>query len=338
MNIEKVIDPEFRSFIELSPSDREARDRLNAHLNNGDCEALRSLLEKQRREHNCHLSKLKPEFPNIGVENRLITGPADHPELAVTLYTPINHDAKNCLPVLLYLHGGGFFSDPPDDIICSNIVEQVGCVVVSVAYRLAPEHPYPAAVEDCYAALQWLEGNASSLGIDPDRIAVGGHSAGGCLAAAVTLMARDLGGPELVYQLLIYPALDNRLLTYRGLPWASPTLLNREHILACWQAYLGKDHDGEVPSYAAPAQADNLSGLPSAYILVADLDSVRDGAIAYSLRLNQSGVSSELHIYSGAMHAFDVIARDAGLSQRAIDNYTGALKAAFGNPIKSSSM
>lgn len=338
MNIEKMIDPEFKQFVDLSPSEREARDELNTYLKNGDSKALRSLIEKQRCEYNRQPSKAKPSFPGIGVESRLIAGPADNPELALTLYTPAKRDMKNRLPVLLYFHGGGFFTDSADDVICSNIAEQVGCVVVSVSYRLAPEHPYPAAVEDCYAALLWLERSANSLGIDQYRIAVGGHSAGGCLAAAVTLMARDRGGPELIYQMLIYPALDNRLLTYSGLPWVSPKLLNREHILACWQAYLGKDHDGEVSPYAAPAREENLSGLPSAYILVADLDSVRDGAVDYSLRLNQSGVSSELHIYSGAIHAFDVISRDAVLSQRAIDNYIGALRSAFENAIKCNPM
>jgi acetyl esterase/lipase len=209
-------------------------------------------------------------------------------------------------------------------------VTAVPCVVVSVEYRLAPEHPHPAPVEDCYAALLWLGQNAASLGVDRSRLAVGGESSGGCLAAATALLARDRGGPSLSFQLLIYPMLDDRC--------SSPSLREGMELGVweaddnerAWQALLGERAGGDdVAPFAAPARAVDLAGLPPAYIDVGELDVLRDEVVDYAARLNQHGVSTELHVYPGAYHGWDVLSPDATISRRAVAERQAALRTAL---------
>ena len=207
---------------------------------------------------------------------------------------------------------------------------QLGCVVVSVEYRLAPEHPHPAPVEDCYAGLVWTAKNAAELGIDPDRLAVGGLSAGGGLAAGTVLLARDRGGPALAFQLLVCPMLDDRNVTPSSHEFAEAVVWNRAANLFGWTALLG-DAAGtdEVSPYAAPARATDLSGLPPAYIDVGELEVFRDECVDYAQRLVQAGVSTEFHLYPGAFHGFDGMIPDAEISRRAAAERVVALRRAL---------
>lgn len=198
-----------------------------------------------------------------------------------------------------------FWGQPSgDDALCESFVIAANCVVVSPDYRLAPEHPYPAAVEDSFAALVWLADPGNDLQIDGARIAVGGASAGGGLAAALALMARDKGGPALCFQLPLYPMLDDRNITPSSYEVTHPAVWNRANNLAAWEMYLGGPAGGaDTSPYAAPGRADQLAGLPPAYTCVGQLDPFRDETIDYVARLAQAGVEVEFHLYPGAIMA-----------------------------------
>jgi acetyl esterase/lipase len=210
---------------------------------------------------------------------------------------------------------------------CLHIAEEVSCVVVSVDYRLAPEHAFPAAPEDCYAALKWMAAHSEELGIDPSHIGVRGGSAGGGLCAAVALMARDRKEVKLIFQMPLYGCLDDRHVTPSSHQMATEDMIwGRPASLRGWQAYLGEDHQGEVSPYAAPIRAEDLSGLPPAFMMIGELDLMRDENIEYAMRLMQAGVPTELHVYPGAFHGFEGLAANAKVSIRAINEYTEALK------------
>jgi acetyl esterase/lipase len=198
----------------------------------------------------------------------------------------------------------------------------LSAVVVSVDYRLAPEHPFPAGVDDCYLALEWVSTHADELGIDPDRIAVGGSSSGGATAAGVTLMARDRGGPAIAFQLLVYPVIDDRLDTPSMRACIDTPLFARHDAELMWSYYLGSE-PSEVSPYAAPGRATDLAGLPPAYVCVAEFDPLRDEGIAYAQRLVGAGVSTELHLYPGTFHGFDAL--PSAVTIRALDEQTAAL-------------
>jgi acetyl esterase/lipase len=185
---------------------------------------------------------------------------------------------------------------------CQRVAGEIGAVVVATSYRLAPENPFPAGVEDCYASLCWTAANAEELGIDPDRLAIAGQSAGGGLAAACALMARDRGGPKLCFQLLEIPELDDRLETPSMLAFDDTPLWNRPNAVWSWKHYLGPDHKGEVSPYAAPSREQDLSGLPPAYVSTMEFDPLRDEGILYALGMLQAGVSVELHSLPGTFH------------------------------------
>ncbi len=197
-----------------------------------------------------------------------------------------------------------------------RIALDAGVVVVSVDYRLAPEHPFPAGVEDCYAGLVWVHANASDLGVDPARIAVMGGSAGGALAAAVALMARDRGGPPICFQALQIPVTDDRLTTWSAQNFRDTPMFNRPGAEHMWENYLGAGYEGrETSPYAAPNRAADLSGLPPAYVQTMDLDPLRDEGIEYAYRLMTAGVSVELHAYPGTFHGSG-LATNASVSKR----------------------
>jgi acetyl esterase len=237
------------------------------------------------------------------VEDRLIRGPAS--ELPVRIYTPAGVE-QGPLPALVYLHGGGWVlgSIESHDPVCRALANHARCLVVSVGYRLAPEHPFPAAPEDCYAATCWVAEHAREIKADPARIAVGGDSSGGNLAAAVTLMARDRQGPALCYQVLIYAETDYyepgtvSYTTYR-----EGYGLTREEMIWFWDQYLARPED-RVHPYAAPLRATDLSNLPPALIITAEYDPVRDEAEHYARRLQQAGVPVQLSRYAGMIHGF----------------------------------
>ena len=216
------------------------------------------------------------------------------------------------------MHGGGYIfgSYDAEDGRFDDWVQQFGCAGASIEYRLAPEEPYPAAVEDSYAALKWLHEHASELGVDAGRIGIGGASAGAGLAAGLALLVRDRAEFEVAFQLLIYPMLDDRQATTSS-GWEVPVWGPAANTLG-WRAYLGGLYGSdEVPAYAAPARAASLEGLPPALIAVGTLDGFVDEDIEYAKRLNHAGVPVELHVYPGGAHGFDSMAAGTTLGRRA---------------------
>jgi acetyl esterase len=262
----------------------------------------------------------------------LPTGPAPHEDAleiadlrlpdgpAVRTYRPVA--AAGDLPGLLYLHGGGFCLGSIDTEHggAVQLALALNAVVVSVEYRLAPEHPYPAGLDDCYAALLAL---AVMAGVDADRLGVHGQSAGGGLAAAVALRARDHGGPQLVVQSLGIPELDDRLETASMRAFLDTPMWSRRQAVASWQHYLG---GSAADGYAAPARMAELSGLPPAYVTTMELDPLRDEGIRYAMRLLEAGVSVELHSFPGTFHG-SALATTAAVSKRITRELLTALSA-----------
>ncbi|MEU8252067.1 alpha/beta hydrolase [Nonomuraea sp. NPDC048916] len=220
---------------------------------------------------------------------------------------------------IVYLHGGGFVMGDADGdpVLPAGLAEATGALVLSVDYRLAPEHPYPAAVDDGWAVLRHVTEHAADLGVDPARVAVAGASAGACLAAALALKARDLGGPRIAAQLLDIPALDDRAITPSSRLEDSP-LWTRANLLDSWRHYLRDLPPGQAVSpYAAPARAVELSGLPPAYVSVCALDPLRDEGVAYAQRLTDAGVPTELRLYPGTFHGAVSTFPDTSVTRRA---------------------
>lgn len=261
------------------------------------------------------------------VKNRTIRTPVG--DIPIRIYTPKGNAP---MPVLVYFHGGGWVLGDLDaaDSICWNISLKAECVVVSVDYRLAPEHKFPAALEDAYAALKWVVANAIELHIDPARVGVGGDSAGGNIAAAVALMARDKGEPKLVYQLLIYPVIQNNFDTESYLKYGSGFGLTREEMIWFWQHYLADEADAQN-HYASPILAEKLSNLPPALIITGECDVLRDEALAYGEKLQAAGVSVKLWEGEGMIHSFVGMAQVLDRGKDAIAYITTQLRQAFGN-------
>ena len=263
---------------------------------------------------------------HIEVRDTTVPGAAGDPEVPVRLYEPAGREGA--VPGLLYLHGGGFFLGTLDMFHGSvlRLADELGVVIVSVDYRLAPEHPFPAPVEDCYAALAWTAANAAELGIDLTRLGVTGESAGGGLAAAVALMARDRGGPELCFQYLSIPELDDRLDTPSMHEYTGTPMWNRPNAIYSWTSYLGAEPGGaDVSPYAAPARAADLSGLPPTCVTAAQFDPLRDEGIHYAQRLLLAGVPTELHAFPGTFHGSAII-QDAAISRRMLADEVSALR------------
>ncbi|MDQ2813292.1 MAG: alpha/beta hydrolase [Actinomycetota bacterium] len=255
--------------------------------------------------------------PDVVRQDHLVPGLNGAPDVRVRHYRPARQSGP--LPCLYWIHGGGHILGEvgQDDLVMDQIVNTVGCAAVSVDWRRAPEHPFPAAMDDCYAGLTWTHRQAAELGVDPERIAVGGASSGGGSAAGLALLARDLGEVPVCFQLLIYPMLDDRNVTPASVTLTDPRVWNRASNLIGWRAYVG-DAAGtdRVSPYAAPARATDLAGLPPAYLAVGDLDLFIDEDIEYAQRLQQAGVPTELHVYPGGSHAFESYAPAAALAQR----------------------
>jgi acetyl esterase/lipase len=266
---------------------------------------------------------------DVSVEERMVPGPKGAPDVAVRIYTP-TADTSEVRPCVFEIHGGGFITGDLEmmEPWCQRVSGEIGAVVVSTAYRLAPEDPFPAGVEDCYASLSWTAENANELGIDPARIAIAGQSAGGGLAAACALMARDRGGPKLCFQLLEIPELDDRLETPSMMAFDDTPLWNRPNAVWSWKHYLGADHTGEVSSYAAPSREKDLSGLPAAYVSTMEFDPLRDEGILYALGMMQAGVSVELHAIPGTFHGAALFP-NARCSKRNSEEVVGVLDRAL---------
>ncbi len=274
-----------------------------------------------------------PGIETLTIEDRAIPGfEGDDPDVPVRIYRPQGASATARVPGILMIHGGGFVIGSVEAEHAGAALTAIGtgAVVVSVEYRLAPEHPYPAALHDCYAALRYLHGEAAALGVDRDRVALTGASAGGGLAAATALLARDRGGPAVCFQLLQIPELDDRLETSSMRTFVDSPMWNRPLAVQSWQAYLGPRYGSDdVPAYAAPARADDLSGLPPAYVSTAENDPLRDEGITYAQRLLQAGVSVELHQFPGTFHG-SALVTTAAVSKRAQREAASVLRQALG--------
>ncbi|GAB3678659.1 alpha/beta hydrolase [Saccharopolyspora tripterygii] len=247
--------------------------------------------------------------------------------VAVRVFRPSG--APDPLPAALLLHGGGFVMGGLDSLTAQavNMCSQLPAVVVAVDYRLAPEHPYPAALRDCESALRWTASEGVALGVDPARIGVYGMSAGGGLAAALTLVVRDRGGPPVRFQVLDAPEVDDRIETSSVRAFEDTPLWNHADAVLSWQHYL-RGWSGSVPAYAAPARADDLTGLPPAYVSVYENDPLRDEGLAYASALLRAGVSVELHLFPGTFHRSAVVT-GAAVSQRQATETLDALRRAL---------
>lgn len=278
-----------------------------------DIPAARTL----HKELNAVAAARAASFSGVIASDHYAPGPAGAPAVLVRIYRPQTHPAT--LPALLWIHGGGYvFGDvASDDLKAKKLAQALNCVVASVEYRLAPEYPFPAPLEDCYAALKWLSTHARQLGVNPERIAVGGASAGGGLAAGLALLARDRGEVPICYQLLIYPMIDDSNVKQAGPGVPDAPTWTRANNLISWRSYLAQEPGGAgIPYYAAAIRAADVRGLPPTYIGVGTPDLFRDEAIAYAQRLMQAGIKTELHVYADGFHGFDDYAAESDTAQR----------------------
>ena len=248
-------------------------------------------------------------------------------EITVRLYSP---GGPGPHPALVYYHGGGWVIGDlyTHDGLCRSLANAARCAVVSVDYRLAPESKYPVPVEDSYAALRWVVGNAARLGLDPRRVAVGGDSAGGNLATVIALVARERGGPALVHQVLIYPVTDHDLDTPSYVENATGYVLTREGMRWFWSHYLVRAAQGREP-HASPLRAPSLAGLPSAIVITAEHDPLRDEGEAYAARLRDAAVPVTLTRYAGMFHGFVRMTRILDKARTAVDEIGSSIQKAF---------
>jgi acetyl esterase/lipase len=253
-----------------------------------------------------------PKTPDVLVENIHIPGQHDRTRIRLRVYKP--KSVAPPTPVLVWLHGGGYVMGRPelDDVCCAEHVRESGITVVSVDYRCAPKHPFPAGLEDSYSALKWVASHSQELGVDAKRIAIGGESAGGGLAASLVQLAHDRQEVKPVFQLLVYPMLDDRTVLRTDVDDSSSVTWNQKSNRFGWESYLGeKCGAGDVPEYAAPARREDLSGLPQAWIGVGTVDLFHDEDMAYAQRLKGCGVECEICAVPGAFHGFDIFAPQA---------------------------
>ncbi|MEM8530788.1 MAG: alpha/beta hydrolase fold domain-containing protein [Chloroflexota bacterium] len=283
----------------------------------------------QARQHIAMMHQFMPPVDTGGIDitDRII--PGTERDIPIRIYQP--NTPGQIVPTMLFYHWGGFMLGnlETEHARCVMIAREAECVVVSVDYRLAPEHPFPAGVEDCYAGLVWVATNADELGIDPDRIAVGGTSAGGGLAAAVALMARDRQGPKITFQFMGFPVTDDRMETASVKSFTNTPNWNYGATVNMWKYYLGEHSTDKVSPYAAPMRAKDVSLLPPAYVWTAEFDPLRDEGIAYALRLMAAGVPVELHNYAYTFHGFDQVP-GAAIARRAQQEQIAVIRAAFG--------
>lgn len=254
--------------------------------------------------------------PAISHEEQSIPGPSGNTVDVSILRSRTSSSGLS--PGILYMHGGGMMIGNKLLGIEQTFewVKQLDAVVISVEYRLAPDHPSPAALDDCYAALKYVNENAKGLGIDAGKIIVAGHSAGGGLAAGVALLARDRDGPELFAQCLIYPMLDDRGITSSSKQFMDEGTWSGKNNIQAWEWYIpGHLTADEVSIYASPSRAKDLSGLPQTWIDVGGAETFRDENVAYATQLAADGVSAELHVWPGAWHSFDVVAPNAAVTK-----------------------
>jgi acetyl esterase/lipase len=306
-----AIDPELRPFIELLPP-----------VDVEDLEGARARTLELTRAINASV-----DVAGIVSSDHLVPGPDDGADVLVRVYAPDGPSPAGGRPALLDIHGGGFTSGSieMEHGFCASVVRRLGIVAATVEYRLAPEHPFPAGIEDCYAALRWLHEAAGELEVDRTRVGVAGQSAGGGLAAGTALLARDRGDPPLCFQFLGIPELDHRLETASMSAFIDTPMWSRPQAIVSWERYLGPDHAGDVSPYASPAIAPDLNELPPAYVTTMEFDPLRDEGILYALRLMEAGVHVELHSYPGTFHGSSLVTT-AEVSRRASEELLVALR------------
>lgn len=305
-----LVDPEFRKFLEEIPEEFSEITRQNLAV-------VREASEEQLDQ--------RPRGGNVRSEKHVIETESGTVNLFV--YRSENSSAEQ--PCLFWLHGGGYIMGRgEDDWFGPLFAERCNCTVVSVEYRLAPEHPYPAGINDSFAALQWVAKNSRALSIDPKRIAIGGASAGGGLAAGLALLNRDRNGPKIMFQLLLCPMIDNLHATDSGQITDHP-VWNRTTSFNAWEMYLDGKPKTNAPQYAAAARATDLSNLPPAFIPVGDVDLFRDECIDYANNLNASGVNADVQVYPGIYHGAEMTGFDTVVGKRMTDEYVNALSNAF---------
>jgi acetyl esterase/lipase len=306
-----AIDPEFLPFLEiLPPPDLD------------DVEGGRARLAELLAPINAAV-----DITGVTVTDHYAPGPDGADDVLVRVYAPEAAPPAGGRAALLDIHGGGFTSGSVEmeHGMCVSVARQLGIVAATVEYRLAPEHPFPAGVEDCYAALCWLHDAADEFGVDRDRIGVGGQSAGGGLTAGTVLLARDRGGPAVCFQFLGIPELDHRLETASMRTFTDTPMWSHPQAVLSWQRYLGPDHTGDVSPYASPSIAPDVSGHPPTYVTTMEFDPLPDEGILYALRLMEAGVPVELHSFPGTFHGSSLVT-SAAVSRRANEELLVALR------------
>jgi acetyl esterase/lipase len=318
MTSEHLVDPELKPILDFFPPLELSRDGLPE---------VRSMISQMIAD------APKPAELPVTVKAVSIPGPAGSPPLRVLCYRPA--EAAQQLPAILHIHGGGYVLGSADmsDLANRRLALDVGCAVFSVDYRLAPETPHPGPAEDCYAALQWLHRNASELQVASARIAIKGESAGGGLAAALALLARDRSELRLAHQHLIYPMIDDRTSadgSANAHPFAGEYIWTPALNRFGWSCLLdAAPGSAEVSPYAAAARALDLAGLPPTFISVGALDLFVEEDMEFARRLMRSGVPTELHVYPGAFHAFDLAPQTARTALAAARDSNEALRRAL---------
>lgn len=307
-----VIDPEFEPFLSFLPR-LDLSDIAQARAE------LAAMIEVAG----------VPDAVGVSVRDLHVAADEGLPSVRVRVYEPESRASAGCI---LHCHGGGFVVGDLelDHARCVELAREVGAVVVAVDYRLAPEHPYPAALDDCRAALTWVTRVADELGIDATQIVLHGTSAGGALCAALALLSRDGLAPAACFQFLSVPVLDDRLQTASAELFVDTPIWNRPNAIVSWDSYLGAGRRGgaDVSAYAAPARAADLGGLPPAYIALMQNDPLRDEGIEYAQRLLATGVNVELHLFPRTFHG-SVLMADAEVSRRELAEEVSVLTRVF---------
>ncbi len=284
---------------------------------------METLTPAQAREQLWAGTKLLGPGPDVATTDEL-RAPGPEGEIPVQRYQPVEASGDGAI---VYFHGGGWVVGDiqTHDIYCRALSNATGAQVFSVDYRLAPENPYPAAPEDCLAATSWVIENAAQWNIDASKIAIAGDSAGGNLAAAITLMARDRGGPEIAAQLLIYPVTDYNFATDSYLDNATKYMLTRDLMIWFWRHYVGNQVHSLDP-YAAPLRAESLTDLPPAWVITAEYDPLRDEGNSYAAKLKEAGVEVEHHCYEGMIHGFTRCINQFDVAQQAVKDAAAFFK------------
>ncbi len=272
------------------------------------------------------LSAQVEKSPVHRVEDRALPGPAG--DVPVRIYSPGEGGGR---PALLFFHGGGFVTGDIEshDPLCREIANRADCVVVSVDYRLAPEHRFPAAPEDCYAALRWVAEHGAEIGVDTTRLAIAGDSAGGNMAAVVALLCLERGGPALRHQVLIYPVIDPSCDSASQHENGSGYMLTQTTMRWFWAQYLNDESEASLPT-VCPMRAERVDGLPPTTVLTAEFDPLRDEGETYAAKLTEAGIPTELTRYEGQVHGFLSFAHRMERAEAAIAQVAEVLRKAFG--------